>query len=62
MEFGEGWHVEVAGAVAPFLMLLGGQRANEAQATRFIGEDADDQRAALKFLMESSTLFEHALR
>ena len=40
MEVGERLHVEVAGAVEPFLVRLGREGADEAQAARFIGEDA----------------------
>ena len=53
MDVGEWLHVEVAGAIEPFLMLLDGQCADQAQTTRFVGEDAHDQRAALEFLVEA---------
>ena len=53
MEVGEGLHVEVTGAIEPFLMLLGSQCADQTQATGFVGKDADDLRAALEFLVEA---------
>ena len=52
-EIGEGLHVEVAGTIEPFLVLLGGQRAEEAQAARVVGEDAHDQGTAFEFLVEA---------
>ena len=53
MEVGEGLHVGVACAVEPFLVLFGGQRADEAQAACVVWEDAHDQGAALEFLVEA---------
>ena len=53
MEVGEVGHVEVTGTVEPFLVLFGGEGAHEALAARLVGEDADDERAALEFLVEA---------
>ena len=56
VEVCKGLHVEVACAVEPFFMLLGGEGADEAQATRVVGEDAHDVGAAFDLLIEA---FEH---
>ena len=52
-EIGEWLHVEVARAVEPFLVLFGGEGAQEAQAARVVWEDAHDQRTAFEFLVEA---------
>ena len=52
-EIGEGLHVEVAGTVEPFLVLLGGEGAQEAQAAGIVWEDAHEEGAALEFLVEA---------
>ena len=52
-EIGEWLHVEIAGAIEPFLVLLGGEGADEAQAARVVGEDAHDEGAAFEFLVEA---------
>ena len=52
-EIGEWLHVEVAGTIEPFFVLLGGEGAEEAQAACVVGEDAQDQRAAFEFLVEA---------
>jgi hypothetical protein len=49
----EGLHVEVDGAVEPFLVLFGGEGADEAQAALFVREDADDVGAAFDLLVEA---------
>ena len=43
---GEWLHVEVAGTVEPFLVLLGGQRAEEAQATGVVGDSSGARKPA----------------
>jgi hypothetical protein len=49
----EGLHVEVDGAVEPFLVLLGGEGADEPEAALFVREDADDVGAAFDLLVEA---------
>ena len=51
--FAQRLHVEIDGAVEPFLMLLAGQRADEAQAACLVGKDAHDMGATLEFLVEA---------
>jgi hypothetical protein len=48
----EGLHGEVAGAVKPFLVRLGGQGADETQAALLAGGEARDGGAALEFRAE----------
>lgn len=48
----EGLHVAVDGAIKPFLVLFGGEGADQAQAALLVGEDAHDLRAPLEFLVE----------